>query len=387
MKVLLLTESTGSEATTSLARAFKNRNHEVTIVKPSDLHLFVSSNESGLDRVYREGKGIVNRLLAKEFDLVYPRLGGNLKFGTAILQHLQHNLGICCPIKAEALLAASDKFRTTQLCSQFGIRTPKTVLYASGGSVEQLVNKVGGVPVVIKQLSGSQGVGVSILDSMRAVRSTLDSFRKAGVNVLIQEYIDTGGKDYRVFVVGGKVVATYMRVAPKGDFRANISGGGTGIKATITKQEEFMCLLAAQAVGLPVSGVDFVRAKTGEPYLVELNGNPGFFIEKVTGISVSRPIVAFCEGEFEKFQHDRKKTGQARRDTRHLMDELMLETKKVSKILNPVLKDQYLQSILNQYKGQVLDYTDREGKPQSRKLNSMNDLVYIMSQTFQVKNQ
>jgi len=110
-------------------------------------------------------------------------------------------------------------------------------MFSGSGSVDLLIDKVGGVSQVIKQLTGSQGVGVSIIDTRRGVKSTLESFSKSGIRVLLQEYIESSGRDFRVFVVGNKVVATYQRIAPRGDFRANISGGGKGVPAKITKGE------------------------------------------------------------------------------------------------------------------------------------------------------
>jgi len=385
MKVLLLTESKDSYATRSLVRAFESRGHIVTIVRPSEIYLFVSSNQSGFDRAYREQNGEMVRIQANEFDIIYPRVSGNLRYGAAILDHLGNNVGIYSPIPAKGLLAASDKFETIQLCSLYGIRTPRTLLYSGGDSVDQLIEKIGGVPVVVKQLHGSQGKGVSILDSMRAIKSTLDSFAKAGITVLVQEYIEAGGKDFRVFCVGGKVAAAYQRIAPKNDFRANISGGGHGIKAEISKEEEYMCLLSAQAVGLPISGVDFLRAKDGQPFLIECNGNPGFHAETVCGISVSKAIVEFVEQDFAEHGKDRNKAQQDRRDTTQLLQSLTEDAKKISKIIDPIVSDDYLKVILANHKGETLDYTDRNGQRQQRKLNSLTDLISVMSKTFKVQ--
>ncbi|TSA37706.1 MAG: RimK family alpha-L-glutamate ligase [Porphyromonadaceae bacterium] len=385
MNVLLLTESTDSNATGSLVRAFENRKHTVAIIRPCDIYLFVSSHQSGFDRVYREEKGVINRVIASDYDTVYPRLGDNLRYGCAILDHLHSNVGIFCPIPTSGLLTASDKFETIQKCSQFGIRTPRTLLYSGGDSVDQLIEKIGGMPVVVKQLHGSQGKGVAYLDSMGAVRSTLDSFSKANIPVLVQEYIEASGTDFRVFVVGGKAVASYKRVAARGDFRANISQGGQGIKADISKEEEYMCLMAAQAVGLPIAGVDFLRAKDGQPFLIEVNGNAGFHIEKVTGISVSKAIVAFTEQDFAQHGNDRNKLQQERRDTTQLLQSLTDEAKKTSKIIDPIVNDDYLKEILTQHKGEMLDYTDRSGQKQQRKLNSLTDLIAVMSQTFKIQ--
>ncbi|MFA5814264.1 MAG: RimK family alpha-L-glutamate ligase [Bacteroidales bacterium] len=385
MNILLLTDSTDSNATMILDRAFESRGHTVTKVRPSDLSLLVSNNASGFDRVYLERKGIVSRILSKEFDLVYPRISGNLRYGVAALDHLKNNVGIHCPIPTVGLLCASDKFFTTQRVSQAGIRTPLTLLFSGSGSVELLIDKVGGVPVVVKQLTGSQGDGVSILDSKRAVKSTLESFAKSGIRVLLQEYIESAGRDFRVFVVGNRVVAAYQRIAPREDFRANISGGGKGVPAKITKEEEFMCLLAAQAVGLPVAGVDFIRSKNGEPYLIEVNGNPGLHVQKVTGIDVAQAIVSLVEQDFAKHQKDRPRHQQERWGTQELMNDLTVQAKKVSRMLDPVVKDEYLKSILAHYRGQTLDYVDCNGQTRQRKLNTLTDLITVMSQTFKIE--
>lgn len=385
MTILLLTETVNSDATRSLIKAFQKRGHKVSIVSPSSLSLYVSNNQSGFDRTYRIEDGAVARILAKDFDVVYPRIGRNLKQGCLILDHLKNNLGIHCPISSEGLLLAADKFQTTQRCSKEGIRTPRTLICSDAAFADQLIQKLGGLPVILKQLNGSKGVGVSILESRMAARSTLQSFQKAGVTVLLQEYIDASGKDFRVFVVGGRVVAAYQRISPKGDFRANISGGGSGVKANITKEEELICLRAAQAIGLPVAGVDFMRSKSGEPFLIEVNGNPGFHVEKVTGISVSDAIVRFVEADFATHRRDFSKEQTKRRVNNGLMEELTIKAKKANRILDPILKDRYLSDLLLQYHGKTIHYTDRDGQRQERRLNSVRDLLFVMSQTFLIR--
>lgn len=385
MRVILLTEAIRSEATRSFSRSFEKRGHTVTLVQPSELSLFVSSHESGFDRTYQFKNGVIGRIASKSFDVVYPRIGNNLRFGTAILDHLHHSLGIYCPIPSRGLLIASDKFQTIQICSQNGIRTPKTILYSKADPIEQLVGKVGGPPVVVKQLTGSQGVGVSVIDTMRGVRSTLESLQKAGITIILQEYIEANGRDVRAFVVGNEVIAAYQRIAPKGDFRANISGGGTGANVKLTKEEEIMCLRAAWAIGLPISAVDFIRAKSGEPYFIEQNGNGGLYIERQTGISVTSAIVRFVEQDFALHRNDHEKDQQQRRGTQQLLSEIALQTKQVGRILDPLRRDEYLNSLLKEHRGETLDYTDRNGVRQHQKLNSLKDLVTIMSQMFKIQ--
>jgi len=385
MNVLLLTESVNSDATGLLVKEFQNRKHIVTVVRPSDLSLLVSNNTSGFDRVYRQKKGIVSRILSREFDLVFPRCGGNLRYAIAVLDHLTNNLGIFCPIPTEGILCASDKFFTTQRLSQAGVRVPLTLLFSGSGSIEHLIDKVGGIPLVIKQLSGSQGVGVSIIDSRRSLKSTLQSFTKSGVRVLLQQYIESSGRDFRVFVVGNRVVASVQRIAPRGDFRSNLSLGGQGVPAKITMLEEQMCLLASQTVGLPISGVDFIRAKNGTPYLIEVNSCPGLKIQQISGINVAQAIVSFSEQDFEKHKNDHNRSQQERRETHQLLDELANQAKKVSRMIDPITRNAYLKGVLTQYRGQTLDFTDRKGQRQQRKLNTLTDLIFVMAETFKIQ--
>jgi hypothetical protein len=143
--------------------------------------------------------------------------------------------------------------------------------------------------------------------------------------------------------------------------------------------------LAAQAVDLPVAGVDIIRAKDGQPFLIEDNGNAGFHVEKVTGISVADAIVDFVEQDFALHGKDRNKVQADRRDTTQLLQNLTDEAKKVSKVIDPIINDEYLKSLLAEHKGETLDFTDRVGQRQQRQLKSLSDLVYIMSQTFKIQ--
>jgi len=208
MRVLLITENSQSLASISLRNAFEKRKHTITIIKPSQLVPLVSDRPSGFDLMYTKQAGDVNRLMGKQYDLFFPRIAGNLQYSTMILRHLQNNVGIFSPIPIDGLLVASNKFLTLQKCSQVGLRTPRSILYTPDVPVEHLINKVGSLPIVAKFLTGSQGRGISIFDTLRGARSGLESFNKAGIPILIQEFLPSGGKDLRIFVVDNQVIAS-----------------------------------------------------------------------------------------------------------------------------------------------------------------------------------
>lgn len=273
-----------------LVDTVEKRGHVVKVVNPDDLYLMLSDSVNGYDRVYDKGE----RLNIAETDAIVCRIGRNLDYGLNVVEHLNRNLGIYCPSPADGLRVAANKFLCSQRLSQEKVRIPKTVIAYKPDDVNFLIAKVGGLPAVAKTLQGSQGVGVMILESKLAANTALESFYKADVDILLQQFLEGGSKDIRAIVVGDKVSVAMERTANKGDFRANISKGGSGRKIDLTPEETSMAVKAATACGLEFAGVDIVRDKD-KSYVIEVNGNPGTKIIDIAGVNFFEDLIKHVE--------------------------------------------------------------------------------------------
>jgi ribosomal protein S6--L-glutamate ligase len=205
-------------------------------------------------------------------------------------------MGIFPVNESVAIARSRDKLRSLQLLSRKGIGLPVTGFAHSPDDTQDLIRMVGGSPLVIKLLEGTQGMGVVLAETPKAAESVVDAFVGLKVNILVQEFIkEADCSDIRCFVVGGKVVATMQRQAKKGEFRSNLHRGATSHQVKITKEERSMAIRAAKIMGLNVAGVDILRSHRG-PLVLEVNSSPGLKgIETTTGIDVASQIIEFIE--------------------------------------------------------------------------------------------
>ena len=191
--------------------------------------------------------------------------------------------------------------RSLQLLSRAGIGLPVTGFAHSTKDIDGLIETVGGAPLVIKLLEGTQGIGVVLAETDSAARSVIEAFRGLDANILVQEFIkEAGGMDIRCFVVDGKVVAAMKRQGPEGEFRSNLHRGGTAEKIRLTPEERSTAVRAAKTMGLNVAGVDLLRSNHG-PVVMEVNSSPGLEgIEQSTGINVAGKIIEYIENNAHK---------------------------------------------------------------------------------------
>lgn len=297
MKFLILATGKPSK---HLIQAIEEKGHTYETYDPRDLYLFVSESENGYDRLYNGSSDVESpvRIKSKDIDGVISRIGANLLHGTAILRHLSENLGIYATQQAAGLETASNKLKTTQKLSSWGIKVPATVYAKNPVHIDFLISKVGGLPAVGKLLQGSQGKGVFILETPIAANTSLESLYKLDVGLKLQKFIDAGSKDIRAIVVKDKVVLAMERTGKK-DFRANISQGGEGRKITLSKEDEEICVKASKAVNLDFSGVDILKDQDGKTYVIEVNGNPGSQIIGITGYNYFVDLVEMAENEYK----------------------------------------------------------------------------------------
>lgn len=230
------------------------------------------------------------------FDAVIPRIGASITFyGTAVLRQFEMQ-GVFPVNESVAISRSRDKLRSLQLLSRKGIGLPITGFANAPDDIPDLINMVGGAPLVIKLLEGTQGIGVVLAETRKAAESVIEAFMGLSANIMVQEYIEeAGGADIRCFVVDGKVVAAMKRQAAEGEFRSNLHRGGSAQLVRISKEERLTAIKAAKVMGLNVAGVDLLRSARG-PLVMEVNSSPGLEgIEEATGKDVAAMIIRFIE--------------------------------------------------------------------------------------------
>ena len=239
--------------------------------------------------------------IQQNFDAVIPRIGASVTFyGTAVLRQFEM-MGVYPLNESVAISRSRDKLRSLQLLSRKGIGMPVTGYAHKPDDIDDLISMVGGAPLVIKLLEGTQGIGVVLAETKKAAESVIEAFMGLKANILVQEFIsESGGADIRCFVVGDKVVAAMKRQGGEGEFRSNLHRGGNASLIRITPEERSTAIRAARTMGLNVAGVDLLRSNRG-PLVMEVNSSPGLEgIEKATGKDIAGLIIQFIEKNSKK---------------------------------------------------------------------------------------
>ncbi len=287
MKIAILSRNRKLYSTRRLVEACEQRGHEVHVIDTLRCYMNITSDRPEL---HYKGEDLVG------FDAVIPRIGASITFyGTAVLRQFEM-MGVFPVSESVAISRSRDKLRSLQLLSRDGIGLPKTGFANSPDDVQDLIKMVGGAPLVIKLLEGTQGIGVVLAETKKAAESVIEAFMGLKANILVQEFIqEAGGSDIRCFVIDGKVVAAMMRQAPEGEFRSNLHRGGKATLVKLTPKERATAVRAAKVMGLNVAGVDILRSARG-PVVMEVNSSPGLEgIEAATGKDVAGMIVEFIE--------------------------------------------------------------------------------------------
>ena len=289
MKIAILSNGPGNYSTKRLKQEALNRGHQVKIVKYRDCYASIEKNNPTVS--YR-GEDL------EKFDAIIPRIASHMtRYGTAIVRQLEMQ-GVYSASSSLAIARSRDKLRSMQLLAKAGVGIPKTVVSRNSTDIDDLLEKLGGTPVIIKLARGTHGNGVVLAESKKAAKSVLQAFylsNEDGTNILLQEFVkESAGTDIRAFVVGSRVVASMKRQSLDDDFRSNLHKGGEGSSVKLTDEERKTVIKAAKAVGLNIAGVDFMRSERG-PLILEVNASPGFGIEKVTGRDVAKEIIDYVE--------------------------------------------------------------------------------------------
>lgn len=289
MRIAILSNGPGNYSTKRLKEVAKQRGHEVRVIKYRDCY---ASIEQNVPTISYKGEDLNN------FDAIIPRIASNMtRYGTAILRQLEMQ-GVYSISSSIAISRSRDKLRSLQLLAKAGVGIPKTVVSRNTTDIDNLLDRLGGMPVIIKLARGTHGNGVVLAETKKAAKSVLQAFyltNDDGTNILLQEFVkESAGTDIRAFVVGGRVIASMKRQSLDDDFRSNLHKGGEGTIVKLTEEERKMAVKAAKAMGLNVAGVDMMRSERG-PLILEVNASPGFGIEKVTGRDVATPIIEYVE--------------------------------------------------------------------------------------------
>ena len=287
MKIAILSRNKRLYSTNALYEAGIKRGHDMRVIDYVRCHMEITSMRPAIYLGSEKLEG---------YDAIIPRIGATYThFGCAVVRQFEM-MGVTSVNESVAISRSRDKLRSLQLLARKGIGLPVTGFAHDPRTTEALIDQVGGAPLVIKLLEGTQGVGVVLAETRKAAESVIEAFRGLNANILAQEYIkEAGGADIRCLVVGGKVVAAMKRQGKEGEFRSNLHRGGTASVVKITPEERSTATRAASILGLNVSGVDLLRSNHG-PVVMEVNSSPGLEgIERATGKDIAKMIIEFIE--------------------------------------------------------------------------------------------
>ena len=287
MKIAILSRNSKLYSTRRMVEAGEAAGHEVHVIDTLRCYMSMASNKP---EIHYKGETL------EGFDAVIPRIGASITFyGTAVLRQFEM-MGVFPVNESVAITRARDKLRSMQLLSRKGVGLPVTGFANAPDDIPDLISMVGGAPLVIKLLQGTQGIGVVLAETRKAAESVIEAFMGLNADIMVQEYIkEAGGADIRCFVVDGKVVAAMKRQAKEGEFRSNLHRGGSASLIRITPAERATAVRAAKIMGLNVAGVDLLRSNHG-PLVMEVNSSPGLEgIESATGKDVAGMIIGFIE--------------------------------------------------------------------------------------------
>lgn len=287
MRIAILSRNAKLYSTRRLVEAAEYCGHHVEVLDHLKCYMDIASHGPA---VHYRGEEL------EPFDAVIPRIGASVTFyGSAVVRQFEM-MGTYCLNESVAITRSRDKLRSLQILARAGIGLPVTAFANSTDATSELIEIVGGAPLVVKLLESTQGKGVVLCETRSAAEAIIEAFRGLKANFLVQEYIkEAGGADLRCFVVGNRVVAAMKRQGKAGEFRSNLHLGGAASLIRLTPEERSTAVRAAQRMGLNVSGVDILRSNHG-PVVLEVNSSPGLEgIEKATERDIAVLIIEFIE--------------------------------------------------------------------------------------------
>ncbi|MEP1150419.1 MAG: 30S ribosomal protein S6--L-glutamate ligase [Balneola sp.] len=299
MKIGILSRNANLYSTSRLVEAIEAKGHEAQVIDHLKCDIVIEEDKPS---IFFKGERLT------DLDAIIPRIGASVTFyGTAVVRQFEM-MNVFTAVESQALVRSRDKLRSLQILAKAGVGLPKTVFTNYSKEVNQLIDSVGGAPLIVKLLEGTQGYGVVLAPTKKAAQSIIEAFHSMRARVIVQEFIqESKGADIRVFVVNGRVVGAMKRQGKEGEFRSNLHQGGSGSLIKLSKIEREAALRAAQAMGLPIAGVDMLQSERG-PLILEVNSSPGLEgIEKATDKDIAGSIVKYVTSVVEERQNNPKK--------------------------------------------------------------------------------
>lgn len=287
MKIVILSRNPKLYSTQRLKESIEQAGHESIILDHLKCDLVI---EKDRPQIHYKGEEI------EDVDAVIPRIGASVTFyGSAVVRQFEM-MKVFTAVESQALVRSRDKLRSLQILSRAGLGMPKTAFTNFSKEVEDVIDSVGGAPLIVKLLEGTQGVGVVLAPTRKAAESVIQAFHGMKARVIVQEFIkEANAQDIRAFVVDGKVVGAMKRQGKEGEFRSNLHRGGSGTLIKLSKEERQAAMTAARSMGLPVAGVDMLQSERG-PLILEVNSSPGLEgIEKATKKDIAGSIIKYVE--------------------------------------------------------------------------------------------
>ncbi|WP_010182008.1 30S ribosomal protein S6--L-glutamate ligase [Aquimarina agarilytica] len=287
MNIVILSRNANLYSTDALAQAAIKRNHNVRIIDPINCDIVIEKKNPA---IYYKGKKL------ESVDAVIPRIGASITYyGTAVVRQFEM-MGVMTTVGSQALVLSRDKLQSLQILTKAKLGLPKTIFTNYSKNVDEVINHVGGAPLIIKLLEGTQGLGVVLAETKNAAKSVIEAFNGLQARVIVQEFVkEAKGADIRAFVVDGHVVGAMKRQGKEGEFRSNLHQGGKASIIELTDEEEIAAIKATKALGLAVAGVDMLQSERG-PLILEVNSSPGLEgIEKATKKNVAKTIIRYIE--------------------------------------------------------------------------------------------
>jgi ribosomal protein S6--L-glutamate ligase len=299
MNIAILSRDPGLYSTRRLKEAGEERGHHVEIIDHMKCVLFIEKKNP---MVLYQGRRL------DYFDGIIPRIGASVTFyGAAVVRQFEM-MKVFSAIESQALIRSRDKLRCLQVLSRAGLGMPKTIFMDYSRDTEGVVEAVGGAPVVIKLLEGTQGLGVVLAENKKAAKSVIEAFHGVKTRIIVQEFIkEAKGADIRAVVVNGEVIGAMKRQAKEGEFRSNLHRGGSAVIVKLNRQEKHAAVLAAKKMGLGIAGVDMLPSQRG-PLIIEVNSSPGLEgIEGATKTNIAEKVIQYLERNAvgKKIQRDK----------------------------------------------------------------------------------
>ncbi|MEE9440178.1 MAG: RimK family alpha-L-glutamate ligase [Saprospiraceae bacterium] len=291
MNIIILSRNPNLYSTQSLVNACRRKNHYVKVLDHMQCDLVI---EHGSPAIYYLGQKI------KNVDAVIPRIGASAtNFGSSVIRQFEL-MNIFCSLKSDPLLKARNKISCMQILAANGIRVPKSTISNNIYSVNQMIDEVGPMPIIIKLVHGTHGLGVILAEQKKTAESIVEAFHKTKQKVFLQKFIkEAGGADIRVLIVNNEIVGVMKRQAAEGEFRSNLHRGATSEIIKLNDEEMNVAKKAAKVMGLKIAGVDILQSSKG-PMVLEVNASPGLEgIETTTGKDIAGKIITFVERNYQ----------------------------------------------------------------------------------------